>query len=452
MFYDTAVDAPLGQLPPAIATPLPGPAGEAWVETLARRECPSLTARRARREERSGARHDPIVWAEARGANVRDADANVFVDLTAGFAVAAVGHTHPSVVEAVQRQAAVLPHALGDVHPSVPKLELLDRLADIAPFDAPRVILGLNGADAIAAAMKSAVLATSRSGVIAFEGGYHGLMYGPLSICGYAPAFRAPFAGQLGAHARFAPYPASEEALAPALEAFDALLDDDVGAVVVEPALGRGGVIFPPAGFLPALRERCSARGALLIVDEIFTGLGRTGRRWAHEADGVQPDLLCLGKALGGGMPISAMVGDESILRAWGDPGGEAIHTATFAGQPIACASAIATLDVLERERLAERAAELGERFLGMLAPLTRHPSVRAVRGRGLMVGVELDDGARTLALVRALLERGYLTLPAGRSAEVLSLTPPLTIDADLLEGFAHALDDALERGPDAAA
>lgn len=409
------------------------------METLAQRECPSLTARRARREERSGAKHDPIVWAEAEGANVRDADGNIFVDLTAGFSVAVAGHAHPAIVEAAQRQMAILPHALGDVHPSVPKLELLERLAQLAPFDDARIILGANGSDAVAAALKTAALATGKPGVLAFEGGYHGLMYGPLAICGYAPGFRAPFAAQLNPHVRFAPYGD--------LAGVDAVWTDEVGAVVVEPALGRGGVVFPPPGFLTGLAERCRARGALLIVDEIFTGLGRTGARFANDpaAGGVIPDLLCVGKALGGGMPISACLGSADVMRAWGDPGGEAIHTATFAGHPVACASALATLDVLEREHLVERSREVGAAWLEGLARLRRHEVVRDVRGRGLMVGVELDDGARTLSLVRALLERGWITLPAGQRAEVLSLTPPLTIELGLLERFTDELDAELE-------
>lgn len=424
--------------------------GARWVEVLAARECPSLTARRARRAERSGASHDPIVWAEARGANVRDTDGNVYVDLTAGFAVAAVGHAHPAVVEAAQRQMAVLPHALGDVHPSVPKLELLDRLAALAPFDDARIVLGLNGSDALAAALKTAVLATGRPGVIAFEGGYHGLMYGPLALCGYSEGFRSPFASQLNPHVRFAPYPESADELASSLATLDALLEeegfgDGVGAVVVEPALGRGGVVIPPAGFLAALAERCRARGALLVLDEIFTGFGRTGRRWGHDGEGVVPDLICAGKALGAGMPISALIGRGDVMAAWGDPGGEAIHTATFAGHPVACASALACLDVIEREGLVARAAETGAFLLDELSRLRRHRAVRDVRGRGLLVGVVLDDGGRTLALVRALLERGYLTLPAGPRAEVLSITPPLTIEPTLLRGFVDTLDALLE-------
>ncbi|MEC7522350.1 MAG: aspartate aminotransferase family protein [Myxococcota bacterium] len=422
----------LGQRLPEIRGPIPGADSARWVEVLARTECPSLTERRARRAERAGAPNDPIVWAEAKGANVVDVDGNVFVDLIAGFSVAAVGHGHPEVVEAVRAQAGKLLHALGDVHPSEPKIRLLERLAALAPMDDARVILGQNGADALAAAMKTAVLHTGKPGVLAFEGGYHGLMYGPLALCGFAPPFREPFAAQLNPHVRFAPWGALD---------VERHFTDDVGAVVVEPALGRGGLRFPPEGFLRALREACDRRDALLVFDEIFTGLGRTGRRWAHEADGVVPDLLCAGKAMGGTLPVSACIGGIEVMRAWGDPRGAAIHTATFSGHPLACAASLASLEILERDGLAARAAEVGARWTGALREaLGGLDAVKEVRGRGLMVGVELHDGARVLRLVAELLAEGWITLPAGPRAEVLQLTPPLNVDEALLDAFTRTL------------
>ncbi|HJL19691.1 MAG TPA: aspartate aminotransferase family protein [Sandaracinaceae bacterium LLY-WYZ-13_1] len=436
----------LGQRAPEMTTSLPGPEGLRWVESLARTECPSLTTRRARRAERSGASHDPIVWDRARGVNVVDVDGNVYVDLVGAFGVATVGHAHPTVVEAVQRQAARLPHAMGDVHPSRPKLELLEALAALAPFDESRIVLGLNGADALAAALKTAVLATHKPGVIAFEGGYHGLMYGPLSICGYGAAFRAPFAAQLNPHVAFAPFPRTERQLQATLERVDEVFADDVGAVVVEPALGRGGVVFPPEGLLPALAERCRARGALLIVDEIFAGLGRTGERWAHASSRAVPDLICAGKALGGGLPVSACIGRADAMAAWGDPEGAAIHTATFAGNPLACRAALAALAVVEAEGLIERARTVGATWRDELHQrVGALPGVVEVRGRGLMIGVELEDGDRTLALVQTLLERGWITLPAGASGEVLQLTPPLVVDPALLGLFSSTLAELLE-------
>lgn len=426
----------LGDRLPEVRT-LAGEATTRLVETLARTESPALTARRARRAERSGAPHDPIVWREARGANVLDADGNVFVDLTAGFGVAAAGHAHPRIVQALTSQSSLLIHALGDVHPSDVKVALLERLAAEAPFEGARVVLGLNGSDAICAALKTAMLATRRAGVLAFEGGYHGLMYAPLALCGYSEGFRAPFAAQLGPHVRFAPYPSDE----PALERALAAIDPTIGAVVIEPVLGRGGVVF--AIGLDRIAARCREVGALLVVDEIFTGLGRAGTFWAHR--GVTPDLVCAGKALGGGVPLSACLGREEVMAAWGDPSGEAIHTATFAGHPLACATGLAQLDVIERERLVDRSRDEGARWLSDLQEKLRGSEhVREVRGRGLMIGVELDGGARTLRVVRALLERGWITLPAGAKAEVLSLTPPLSIARELLDAFTEVLAEAI--------
>lgn len=431
------------QAPPNIRTAVPGPRSLAAVERLARTECPSLTTRRARRAERAGAPFDPITWQSASGVHVEDVDGNRYVDLIGAFSVAAIGHRHPAVVDAVKTQADRLLHALGDVHPSAPKLALLDRLAELAPFDEPRIVLGLNGADALAAALKTAALHSQRPGVLAFEGGYHGLMYGPLSLCGFAPAFREPFSDQLNPHVRFVPYPHRDDALARCLSALDDAWTDTIGAVVVEPALGRGGCIFPPDGFLPALQERCRARGALLVLDEIFTGFGRTGQRWAHGS--CEPDLLCVGKALGGGLPLSACIGSAEVMAAWGDPDGAPIHAATFAGNPLACSAALASLDVIERDALAERAARVGAAWLDELrARILPHPRVVEVRGRGLMVGIELDDGAFSLGVVQRLLERGWLTLPAGAHAEVLQLTPPLIIEPALLSLFVDTLLEVL--------
>jgi len=441
-------DAELGALAPAVSAPLPGAIASRLVETLAATECPALTTRRARRRERSGAPHDPIVWARARGANVVDADGNIFVDLTAGFGVAAVGHAHPRVVEAVQRQAGTLLHALGDVHPSDVKVRLLERLASMAPWPSARVILGLNGGDAVEAALKTAMLATRRPGVLAFEGGYHGLAYGPLAACGYSAAFREPFAEQLNPHVTFAPFPAASESVERALERvaerWDAA-ESPIGAALVEPVQGRGGVNVPPAGFLAGLGALARDRGALLVSDEILVGLGRCGARWASVEDGAAPDLICAGKALGGGLPVSACLGRAEVMAAWGDPDGEALHTVTFLGHPLGCAAALATLDILEGESLAARAIERGSALCSMLRDLAaRRGAIVDVRGRGMLVGIELDRGERTLAIVRRLLEAGYITLPAGSSARVLELTPPLAIAPQLLERFIDALDDAL--------
>lgn len=438
----------LGDLPPRLRTPLPGERSAAWIESLAAHESPALTARRARRKERSGAPHDPIVWARAAGSNVIDADGNRFVDLTSGFGAAALGHAHPHIRAAVARQLETLPHALGDLHPSEVKIRALERIAALAPFPEARVILGLNGADALEAALKSARLATGRAGVLAFEGGYHGLSYGTLALCGYQEAFRRPFADQLAPQIAFAPYPASRAPLDAALAAVERRWEESpfaIGALVVEAVQGRGGVHIPPPGFLRGLQALCRARGALLIVDEIMTGLGRCGVRWQSVAEGVVPDLICSGKALGGELPLSACIAPLSILQAWGDPAGEALHTATFFGHPLGAAACLATLELLDDEAFYREVKARSQRWeAGLVSIAEKHSCVRELRVCGMMIGLELDSGERTLRLVRRLLERGFLVLPAGAGAEVLQLLPALNISEVLLEAFIEALDLSL--------
>jgi 4-aminobutyrate aminotransferase/(S)-3-amino-2-methylpropionate transaminase len=221
--------------------------------------------------------------------------------------------------------------------------------------------------------------------------------------------------------------------------------DDPPGAILVEPLLGRGGVVLPPDGFVRALGTFAHAHGALLIVDEIFTGFGRTGARFRSLADGAEPDLICVGKALGGGLPTSALLGRGDVMSAWGDPDGAAIHTGTFFGNPLGCAAAHAALDVIEEEDLGGRATRVGGALLAKLEELAaRHPTVTDVRGLGLAIGVELASSDVTLRLVRQLLEVGYLVLPAGADASVLQIVPPLIIEPPLLDSFVAALDAAL--------
>lgn len=431
----------LGSRVPAVSVPIPGGRSRALVEVLARTECPSLTARRERRAEAVGAPQDPIVWTAARGSNVVDADGNVLVDMVAGFGAASIGHGHPAVVRAIREQSERLIHALGDVHPSDVKIELCERLGALAPFPEARVILGAHGGDAIEAALKTAMLATRRPGVLAFHGGYHGLAHGPLAISGYAERFRAPFAAQLNPHVLFEAYGAPMDMIGAHLRG------SSVGCVVVEPILGRGGVVVPPDGWLASLARLARKQGALLVVDEIMTGLGRTGARFACEREGVVPDVLCLGKALGGGMPVSACLAPHTVMQAWGTPDQESIHTATFFGQPLACAAALAALDVIEEEDLAGRAARVGADLATRLGTLaTEHPSVAEIRGRGLLLGVRLQQPGAALRVGAALLERGFITLAAGADADVLSLTPPLCIAPGQIDAFVDALEVVLAR------
>jgi len=398
--------------------------------------------RRKRREEQTGASHDPIVWTEARGANVIDADGNRYVDLTSGFGVAFVGHRHPELVDAVKRQADRLLHALGDLQPSDVKIELLERLCALAPWPEARAMLSLSGADAVTTALKTAVMATGRAGVIAFEGSYHGLSYGPLAVSGFAKRFREPFAAQLQSDVHFAAWPEPDQRIDVALKTLPRDWSS-IGALIVEPIQGRAGVRLPPSGFLEALAGVCKKNGALLIVDEIYTGVGRCGAWWRSVDEGITPDVICAGKALGGGLPVSACIASEEVMRAWGHPDQEAIHTGTFYGDPLGAAAALATIDLIERERLAQRATNRGNAFAAMLRT-ARLPGVSEVRHAGMMLGLQLQGCMRALSISRALLERGYLVLPAGTQSDVIQLAPPVTTSDPQLEGFVAALKDTL--------
>jgi 4-aminobutyrate aminotransferase/(S)-3-amino-2-methylpropionate transaminase len=247
-------------------------------------------------------------------------------------------------------------------------------------------------------------------------------------------SFRAPFAEQLGVPVTFAEYPSAQSLDASMEGVRGALRQGNVGAILVEPILGRGGCVVPPVAFLRELRAAADAAGALLITDEIWTGMGRSGAMLASEASGVLPDIVCLGKGLGGGIPISACVGRNEVMQAWAKHGGSAIHTGTHFGSPSACAAALATIESVRTRNLPGRAADVGGRWLEQLA------RVAPARGRGLMVGVELPDSGKALSVARALLQRGYIVLTGGVQGNVLTLTPPLTIDETLLEAFTREL------------
>lgn len=386
-----------------------------------------------------------IVYATAAGANVVDVDGNRYVDLAAGFGAQILGHGHPAVRRALALQAERLWHALGDVHPSDAKIALCERLAVLHPEPGAQVILGQSGSDAVSAALKTCALFTGKPGVIAFQGAYHGLGYGPLAACGLRASYRAPFLAQLNASVHFCEFPAT-------LEAAGRVLDDvrrafgngDVGAVLVEPILGRGGVIVPPAGFLRDLAELAREHGAPLVADEIWTGLGRAGAWLRSTTEGVTPDLICLGKGLGGGLPLSAVVGRRDVMAAW-QRDEEVVDTSTYAGAPLACATGLATLDTLGREKLPERAERLGTAWRAELAAALGAGHGVTVRGAGFMLGVDFGarPGAAVMA-VRALLERGFLASTGGGQREVLVLTPPLTIAEPLLAAATEAVAEAV--------
>jgi 4-aminobutyrate aminotransferase len=453
---------PLGTLLPRLVTPPPGPRSRALATELAKWESPNVTYL---------ADDFPVFWDAARGANVRDVDGNVYVDLTAAFAVAGIGHAHPRVVEAVQRQAATLLHGMGDVHPPAIKVELLRALAEAAPGGLTRSVLASSGAEAVEAALKTAVIATGKPRVLAFHGGYHGLTYRALSVSGRED-FRAPFSAQLGAGAVFVPFPYPyrspfgrdpEEVCAATLRLIEHTLDtpgsasEGIGAILVEPIQARGGDVVPPDGFLPGLRRICDERGLLLVLDEIYTGFGRTGRWFACEHWGVTPDVMVVGKGLTGGLPFAACIGTDAVMERWPRSRGEAIHTSTFLGHPVGCAAALASMAALREERLVERSAELGARMLARLAETTAdHPRVGEVRGRGTMIGVEMvrDRATREPApelagrLMTEGLRRGLILLGGGIHGSVLSLSPPFVLTDEQADAALGTLGEILAEIP----
>jgi 4-aminobutyrate aminotransferase-like enzyme len=410
---------------------VPGPRSRALAARLARVESRNVTCVEPT---------PPIFWERAQGANVWDVDGNRYVDLTAGFGVANAGHAHPQVVGAVKEQAERLLHVMGDVHPAPVKVELLETIARLYPGGGPvRSVLGCSGSDAVEAALKTAAIATGRPGVVAFEGAYHGLSLGALDATS-RPLFRIPFEARLAGLTRFASFgdARSVESAARACAA-------PVGAVLVEPIQGRGGDRIPPRGFLAELRALCDREGWLLIADEIYTGFGRTGRWFACEHEDVVPDLLCMAKGLAGGMPVSACAGRAAVMDAWPASGGEALHTQTFLGHPPGCAAALASIRALEAQGLVERSARLGAEALAQLKRrFAGRRGVLDVRGLGLLLAVELESAALAAAVCAGALERGVIVLLSGDDARVVSLTPPLTIEADLLADAIDRLADAM--------
>jgi len=341
----------------------------------------------------------PIVWDRAEGVHVWDAAGRKYLDLTAAFGVAAAGHANPRVVRAGQRQMARLLHAMGDVHPHEPKARLARELSRITfeRWSRPpgisnlksqisnatrraaatgKVIFCNSGFEAVEAALKTAMLATGKPDLLVFEGAYHGLGYGTLNAT-HREFFRGPFRRQLGEFGHFVPFPTQAKDLEPLADRMRRLFRrHPVGAVLAEPVQARGGIRVPPPGFLPMLRRVCDDHGALLILDEIYTGLGRTGRWFACEHTGIVPDLLCLGKALTGGFPLSACVGRADLMdAAWPASSGEAIHTSTFLGHPVGCAMALAQITEIESRKLVPRSARLGAVLLQQLSALRTPPS-----------------------------------------------------------------------------
>lgn len=418
---------------------IPGPRTRALIPALAAFESRGVTYL---------APDFPVFWESAQDARVIDVDGNAYIDFTAAFGVAGAGHSNPAVTRAIADQATRLMHGMGDVHPTAVRVRLLEKLAQIAPGDLSKSYLCSTGSEAIETALKTALLSSGKSGIVAFVGAYHGLSIGALEVCGLE-RFRAPFASATAHRAVFFDYPraADEGAAARTLTAIDDRVrrQNNIGALIVEPILARGGVVVPPAGFLRALRELCDEHQIVLIFDEIYTGFGRTGTMFAAQHEGMVPDIMCLGKAIANGFPISAAIAKPDIMDAWAPSDGEALHTSTYLGHPVGCAAALATIAEIERLDLPQRARRLGTKVERRLNALRRYDGVVDVRGRGLMWGLELRDAQTAGAVVKGALGKGLIVLQAGEFGNVISITPPLVIADEDVDGGIAILASLLE-------
>jgi len=360
----------------------------------------------------------PVALVEGRGSRVRDVAGREFVDLTAGWGVTCIGHCHPALVEAISSQAGKLMQTT-NIFYTLPQLDLIEKLAALTPSEVTRSFLVNSGTEATDGALKLAHRATGRSKFVSTEGSFHGRLLGALRVIGQAK-YREPYAALL-----------PEPAVVPYGDtgAARSAIDEETAAFIVEPIQGEGGVRVPPPGYLPEVREICREHGALLILDEVQTGIGRTGKMLALEHESVVPDLLTLGKGLGGGFPIAAVLTTEEVAGTV-SPGD---HGGTYIGNPLASAAANAVLEVVCEEKLTERAAELGGRIQERLQSFVDgHPDlVSEVRGRGLLIGLVLRDVEKTAALPGRALEKGILVnVTAGN---VMRLFPALNIPEDEL-------------------
>ena len=446
---------------PEILTEIPGPHSRKLIEKLAHFESQNVTFSNE---------HFPIFWERASGGNVWDADGNRYLDMTSGFGVCGLGHG--ATAQAMAAQSSKLVHGLGDVHPSPLKASLCQALSRIT-FERwkegpAKTILCNSGSEAVEAALKTALLHSGKPGVLSFTGAYHGLGHGSLETCGL-PFFRDPFAGQLAHFGVRLPYPYCfrcpfgrtegfrlegrdfPNCSSACIESLHAQLDKtirhrEIGCILVEPVQGRGGDIVPPKDFLPLLRQVCDEYKILLIVDEIYTGFHRTGRFFACEHSGVVPDIICLGKGLTGGFPLSACVGKSHVMDAWPRSDGEALHTSTFLGHPVGCAMALAAISEHEKPGVATRAKNAG---LFLRAALPVVPNTH-LRGLGALIGLELltqkgaPDASTVSRVVGDALKSGLILLGGGSDGNVLSFAPTFDLTEEEAEWTGHLVKHLL--------
>jgi len=369
----------------------------------------------------------PVNVVKGRGAVLRDAEGREYIDCMGGYGVSIVGHCHPRVVEAIKEQSEKLITCHGSLY-NDKRAELAEKLVKIAPNGLEKAFLCNSGAESVECALKLALKYTGKKQVVSMVGGYHGKTLGALSAT-WNPKYRKPFTPFLIPSFKFIPFGKVEKV--------GEALSEETAAVIVEPIQGESGVIVAPEGFLQRLSETCDERGILLIVDEVQTGLGRTGKMWASQHWDAEPDIMCIAKGLAGGIPMGATLARKEITDSL--EVGE--HSTTFGGSPLACAAACATIDVIAEEGLVERARTLGKHFKEMLLRTQeKFRIVREVRGLGLMIGLESRFDVYNI-LMRAI-DRGIILLYSGRN--VIRFLPPLVIEKHQLDIVISVLEELL--------
>ncbi len=433
-----------------LVTEIPGPKSREWFE------------RRANAVATGVANIHPIVTARSSGAIIEDVDGNRLIDFAAGISVLNVGHTSPAVVEAAQRQLELDTHTCFHVTANEPYIELAERLNALTPGGFAKKTMFVNsGAEAVENAVKIARKATGRPAIVTFDHAFHGRTLLAMSLTAKVMPYKqgmGPFAPEIYRLPFAYPYRwpsgperCAEEALAYAVDEMHKHIgEENIAAVIVEPIQGEGGFIVPAPGFLKGLADFCNEHGILFVADEIQSGMGRAGRWFAIEDEGVVPDIVTSAKSLGGGLPISAVTGRAEVM--------DSVHVGglggTYGGNPVAAAAALAVLDQIEREGLPERSRAFGTKVMARLSEMqAKHETIGDVRGRGMMTAIELVtdratkepiDGPTGTAIVKHALELGVVILKAGTYDNVIRLLPPLTIDEGLLDEGLAILDEAI--------
>jgi len=429
-----------------IKTALPGPKAQA------------LLARDAQVVSPCAMRDYPFVMDYGRGAEVWDVDGNRFIDFAAGIAVTATGHAHPQVVQAIKAAADKFLHISSDYYHEL-QIRLAEKLNEIAPMDEPAMIFFTNsGTESVEGALKLARYVTGRQRFIGFLGGFHGRTMGSLAFTSSKATQQAEFFPTMPG-VTHVPFPNNYRPLLAGEDQGEAVLNyienvlfqssvppNEVAGILVEPIQGEGGYLVPPDSFLPGLRQLCNRHGILLIADEVQSGIGRTGKMFAVEHWGVQPDIVTSAKGLGSGMPVGAVVARKSLMEQWR----AGAHGNTYGGNPVCCASALVTIELVQKEYLAN-AAQMGQHLLGRLQALAaRHPVIGEVRGKGLMLGMEFvkDRHSKRPAkkivadVIHKAFYNGLLLLPCGVST--IRLMPPLMILPELADEAIEILDKAI--------